>query len=162
MCRRQRQATPGLSGQLACTPWWALGQWQTDPTKRRFYHPSLSFGFYMHVHISDAYLHIHVPSHHAFMHTYTRKTPHQASWWLMPLSNTELMLPFLFFFYVYLCFAYMDVCQPRVCSAHRSHKRVSDPLERKSQTAMSCHVGAGNWTQSSRSTEGFLITEPFL
>lgn len=53
----------------------------------------------------------------------------------------------MFYFYVYMCFAYMYVymcitCVPDACG---NQKKITDSLELELQVVMSCHVDAGNW-----------------
>lgn len=55
---------------------------------------------------------------------------------------------FLRLYFVFGCFANMNVFTPGVCSTLWSEKRVSDLLELELETVVTLHVGAGNWTRS--------------
>ena len=55
---------------------------------------------------------------------------------------------FLKIYFDFMCMSVcMHVCTLHVCSAHRGHKRAPAPLELEWQIIVSCHMGAGNWTQ---------------
>ena len=56
-------------------------------------------------------------------------------------------IPVQEFFILILCvllLAWMNICAPHMCSAHRGQIRALDPLELGLQRVVNCHVDAEN------------------
>lgn len=60
-------------------------------------------------------------------------------------SHEHIRIYYLFI-YMYVRVFCLNVSTPPACNAHRSQRRVSDPLGLKLQIVI-YHVGTGNWTQ---------------